>query len=66
MHSLREKRPNTEFLWSAFSSIWTEYGGLRSKSPYSVRIRENTDQKKFRMDTFQAVILWRSRMRPGI
>ena len=25
---------------------WTEYVNLRSKSPYSVRIQENTDQKK--------------------
>ena len=31
--------------WSAFSCIWTEYGDLRSKSPYSVGIQENTDQK---------------------
>ena len=30
--------PNTEFLWSVFSSIWTEYG-------YLVRMLENTDQK---------------------
>ena len=27
------------------------HGGLRSKSPYSVRIQENTDQKKFRIST---------------
>ena len=42
---LREKCPNTDFFWSLFSSIWTEYGDLRSKSPYSVQMRENTDQK---------------------
>ena len=34
------------FLWSLFSRIWTEYGDLQSKYPYSVRKRENTDQKK--------------------
>ena len=28
-----------------FSYIRTEYGDLRSKFPYSVRIQENTDQK---------------------
>ena len=28
------------FFWSVFSPIWTEYGDLRSKSPYSVQIRE--------------------------
>ena len=42
---LREKWPNTEFFWSVFSRIWTEYGNLRRKSPYSVQIRKNTDQK---------------------
>ena len=34
------------FFWSVFSCIRTEYGNLRSKSPYSVRIQKNTDQKK--------------------
>ena len=33
------------FLWSEFSSIWTEYGDLLRKTPYSVWMRENTDQK---------------------
>ena len=31
------------FFWSLFSRIPTEYKDLQSKSPYSVRIRENTD-----------------------
>ena len=31
---------------SVFSHIWTECGNLRSKSPHSVQIRENTEQKK--------------------
>ena len=30
---------------------WTEYVNLRSKSPYLVRIQENTDQKKLRVWT---------------
>ena len=34
------------FFWSVFSHIRTEGGDLFGKSPYSVRIRENTDQKK--------------------
>ena len=42
---LREKGPYSEFFWSVFSHIRTEYGDLQSKSPHSVRIRENTDQK---------------------
>ena len=33
------------YFWSAISSIRTEYGDLPSKSPYSVRIQENTDHK---------------------
>ena len=34
------------FFWSIFSRIRTEYIVLLSKSPYSLRIRENTDQEK--------------------
>ena len=33
------------YFWSLFSCIQNEYGHLLSKSPYSVRIQENTDQK---------------------
>ena len=33
------------FFWSVFSCIRTEYKDLRSKSQYSVRIQENTDEK---------------------
>ena len=47
--ALREKCPNTEFFWSIFSCIWTEYRDLFRKSPYSIRIQENTDQKKLRI-----------------
>ena len=39
------------FFWSVFSRIRTEYGELWKKSPYSVQIRENTDQKKLRIWT---------------
>ena len=37
--------------WSVFSRIRTEYGEIRSISSYSVRMRENTDQKKHRIWT---------------
>ena len=37
------------FFYSLFSCIRTEYRQLRSKSAYSVRIQENTDQKKLRI-----------------
>ena len=39
------------FFWSVFSRIRTEYGEIRSISPYSVRMRENTDQKKLHIWT---------------
>ena len=43
-HTLRKKCPYSELFWSAFSRIRTEYGEMRSISPYSVRMRENADQ----------------------
>ena len=33
------------YLWSVFSYVQIEYGDLLRKSPYSMRIQENTDQK---------------------
>ena len=46
--TLREKYSNTEFFWSVFSRISTYFPvfDLLGKSPYSVKIRENADQKK--------------------
>ena len=43
--SLREKCPYSEFFWSAFSHIRTEYKEILRISPYPVQVRENTDQK---------------------
>ena len=43
--ALRGKCPNMEFSWSVFYCSWTEYVGLLRKSPYSVQMQENTDQK---------------------
>ena len=45
------------YFWSVFSCIWTEYEDLRIKSPYSVRIQENTDQKLLRIWTFFHAVL---------
>ena len=42
--SLRKKFPYSELFWSVFFHIWTEYGKIRSISPYLVRMRENADQ----------------------
>ena len=39
-------RPDVLKLWSVFSCIRIKYVDLRSKSPYSVRMQENTDLKK--------------------
>ena len=55
------------FFRSVFSSIRTGYGDLLlRKSPYSVRMLENTDQKKLRiLDTFHAVSIT-PRFSPGV
>ena len=46
-NTLREKFPYSEFLWSVFSCLRTEYRDFLSKSLYSVKMRENTDQNNF-------------------
>ena len=43
--ALNKKCPYSEFFWSTFFRIRTEYGNLLHKSLYSVRMRKNTDQK---------------------
>ena len=39
--TLRKKYPYSELFMSAFYRMRTEYGELRSISPYSVRMQEN-------------------------
>ena len=41
--TMLEKCPYSKFFWFVFSRIWTKYGEIFRISPYSVRIRENTD-----------------------
>ena len=53
--ALRKKCPFLELFWSVFSRIRAEYGEALCLSPYSVQMRENTDQKNSDTDTFQAV-----------
>ena len=48
LHSVKNVQIRSLF-WSLFSCIWAEYEYLHRKSPYSMRIRENTDQKKLRI-----------------
>ena len=56
--TLPKKCQNTEFFWSLFSRIWTEYRDLLRKSPYSFQILENADQKRLRIGTFFAQCDW--------
>ena len=51
-YTLRKKCPYSEFFWSVFSRIRVEYGDLRSKSPYFVRMREYTDHKNSKYGKF--------------
>ena len=53
--SLREKCLYSEIFWYVFSHIRTEYGEIRSISPYSAQMREKTDQKTPNTDTSHAV-----------
>ena len=43
--TLREKCPCSEFFWSVFSHIRTEYREILRICPYSVWMWGNTDQK---------------------
>ena len=54
---MHEKGPYSKFFSSAFSCIRTNYGDIRSIFPYSVWMRENTDQNDSNTDTFHAVYL---------
>ena len=55
-NSLLKKSPYLEFFWSVFSCIqsisWSNLSIIRSISPYSVRMRENADQKSFKYGHF--------------
>ena len=42
--TLRKKCPYSELFWSTFSRTRNEYGEIWSISPYSVQMRENSDQ----------------------
>ena len=53
--SLRGKCPNTKVFWSVFSRIRTEYGEIIRILPYSVQMRENTDQEQLRIWTLHAM-----------
>ena len=44
LHGVK-KRLYSEFFWLVISHNWNEYRDLPRKSPYSVRMRENANQK---------------------
>ena len=44
---LCEKYRYSELFWPVFSRIRTEYEEIRSISPYSVRMREDTDENNY-------------------
>ena len=56
--ALHEKCPYSEFFWSVFSRIRTEYREILRISPYSVRMWENKEQKTLNTDILHAVLLF--------
>ena len=50
--TLRENCSYSELFWSVFFRIRTEYGEIWSICPYSVRMRENTDQNNSEYEHF--------------
>ena len=53
--TLREKCPYSEIFWSVFAHIRTEYREIFRIAPYSVRMRENTDQKNSKYGHFSPI-----------
>ena len=45
----------SEFFWSVFSRIRTEYGERQSISPYSAQMREKADQKNSECGDFSRI-----------
>ena len=53
---MRKKCPYSELFWLVFSRIRTDYGEIRSISPYSVQMRENKDQNNSEYGHFKRSI----------
>ena len=62
---MRKKCPYSEISWSVFSRISTKYGDLFRKCPYLDRMRDNTDQNKFRIQTLFTQCLFGAALRWG-
>ena len=50
--------PYSEFFWSVFSRILTEFGEILHISSYSVQIQENTDQKNSKYGHFLRRVIY--------
>ena len=61
-YSLREKYRYSEFFWSVFSRIRTEYEEMLHISPYSVGMRENAHQKNSENGHFSRIDLFTIRI----
>ena len=55
---MRKKCPCSGVFWHLYSRIWNEYGDLRIKSAYSVRMLENTDQKNSKYGYFLGKVIF--------
>ena len=51
-YTLCENSPHSQFFWSVLSRTRTEYGKILRISPYSVRMREDMDQKHSEYELF--------------
>ena len=60
---LLEQYPYSKFFWSVFSRIWTEYGEIRT--PYSLRIRENAEQKDSECGHFSRIVTRSYKLTPN-
>ena len=57
--TLRKKYPYSEFFWSVFSRIRTEYEEILRISLYSIRMQENTGHKNSEYGNFsRSVKVW--------
>ena len=60
---MRQNCPYSELFWSVFSRIWTESGEIWCISPYSVKMRENTEQNNSEygqiFTQWKSALLWR-------
>ena len=55
---LKYSYPYSEFFWSVFSRIWTEYREIRIISLRSIWMQENTDQKNYKYGHFSRSVFY--------